>query len=237
MRLGVNIDHIATIREARGGLEPEPAFAALIAEASGADAIVAHLREDRRHINDNDLFILRKILRGRLNLEMSVAPEIVGVALKVKPDQSTLVPEKREELTTEGGLDVAEHFSKIKKVVNKLQKEGIGVSLFIDPHRRQIEAAVDTGAKMIELHTGAYSNAADRAKEMKYLKELKRAVIFAKSQGLSVFAGHGLNYCNVLNVAKIKDIEELNIGHAIISRAVFVGLGQAIREMKDLIKR
>ena len=236
MRLGVNIDHIATIRQARGGLEPEPAFAALIAEAGGADSIVAHLREDRRHINDNDLFILRKIIRVELNLEMSVAPGIVGIALKVKPDQATLVPEKREELTTEGGLDVAGNLIKIKKVVGKLQKEGIAVSLFIDPYKRQIEAACATGAKMIELHTGAYSNAENKIKEIKYLRELKKAVEFGKSRGLSVFAGHGLNYCNVSKIANIKGIEELNIGHAIISRAVFVGLGQAVREMKDLIK-
>jgi len=236
MRLGVNIDHVATLREARGSLEPEPLFAALLAEASGAEAIVVHLREDRRHIRDKDLFLLKEIIRIRLNLEMSIAPGIIEVALSVKPDQATLVPEKRAELTTEGGLDVVSNQGKIKQVINRLEKAGIETSLFIDPLKQQIIAAQKTGARMIELHTGCFTNAVSRAKEDEYFRELKAAVIFAKKLKLQVFAGHGLNYNNVSRIAAIKDIEELNIGHSIISRAVFVGLGKAVREMKELIQ-
>lgn len=235
MRLGVNIDHIATLREARQGLEPEPAFAALIAENSGADSIVVHLREDRRHIKESDLYILRAIVRSRLNLEMSISPQIVNIACKIKPDQSTLVPEKRRELTTEGGLDVAANFIRVKKAVDKLGAAGIEVSLFIDPIKFQIKSAKQTGAKMIELHTGSYANAVNKKQENKYLLGLKSAVAFANSLGLTVFAGHGLNYNNVSKITKIYGIEELNIGHSIISRAVFVGLGKAVREMKELI--
>jgi len=235
MRLGVNIDHIATLREARQGMEPEPAFAALIAENNGADSIVAHLREDRRHIKENDLYILKAIVRSRLNLEMSISPEIVKIACKVKPDQATLVPERRQELTTEGGLDVADNFIGVKKAVDKLETAGIEVSLFIDPIKLQIKSAKRTGAKMVELHTGSYANAVNKKQENKYLVGLKSAVAFAKSIGLTVFAGHGLNYNNVSKIAKIGGIEELNIGHSIISRAVFVGLGKAVKEMKTLI--
>lgn len=235
MRLGVNIDHIATLREARQDLEPEPAFAALIAENSGADSIVVHLREDRRHIKENDLYILRAIVRSRLNLEMSISPQIVNIACKIKPDQSTLVPEKRRELTTEGGLDVAANFIRVKKAVDKLEAAGIEVSLFIDPIKFQIKSAKQTGAKMIELHTGSYANAVNKKQENKYLLGLKSAVAFANSLGLTVFAGHGLNYNNVSKITKIYGIAELNIGHSIISRAVFVGLGKAVREMKELI--
>ncbi|MFA5287313.1 MAG: pyridoxine 5'-phosphate synthase [Candidatus Omnitrophota bacterium] len=235
MRLGVNIDHIATLREARGESTPAPAFAALIAEDSGAESIVAHLREDRRHIKDDDLYILKGILRSRLNLEMSIAPEIVNIACRVKPDQATLVPEKRQELTTEGGLDVTGNLVKITKIISGLEKSGIDVSLFIDPVKSQIKSAKQAGAKMIELHTGSYANAANKKQENKYLKELEAAVIFANSLDLRVFAGHGLNYNNVSKVAEIRGIEELNIGHSIISRAVFTGLGKAVREMKELI--
>ncbi len=235
MRLGVNIDHIATLREARGESAPDPAFAALIAEDSGAQSIVAHLREDRRHIKDNDLYILREVVRSRLNMEMSIAPEIVKIACKVKPDQATLVPEKRQELTTEGGLDVKGNLFKIAKTINRLEASGIDVSLFIDPFKSQIIAAKEAGAKMIELHTGSYANALNKNEENKYLKELKSAVIFANSLNLIVFAGHGLNYNNASRIAEIPGIEELNIGHAIISRALFSGLGKAVREMKELI--
>ncbi|MDD2679757.1 MAG: pyridoxine 5'-phosphate synthase [Candidatus Omnitrophica bacterium] len=236
MRLGVNIDHIATLREARGGLEPEPVFAALIVEASGADAIVAHLREDQRHIKDKDIFLLKEVVNTRLNLEMSITPAIIRVAAKVKPDQATLVPERRQELTTEGGLDVAQNQEKIRQAVKKLEGAGIEVSLFIDPVKKQIRAAKKTGARFIELHTGAYANAKNKAEENKCVRELKSAVNFAKGLGLRVFAGHGLNYNNVSRVSALAGIEELNIGHAIISRAVFAGLGRAVREMKDLIK-
>lgn len=235
MRLGLNIDHIATLREARGESNPDPAFAALIGEDSGAESIVAHLREDRRHIQDNDLYLLRGIIRTRLNLEMSIAPEIVGIACKVKPDQATLVPEKRRELTTEGGLDVAGNLNRVIKTVHKLEAFGIDVSLFIDPVKLQIKAAKQSGARMVELHTGSYANATNKKDEKKYLKELSSAVNFARSLGLNVFAGHGLNYNNVSSVAEIKGIEELNIGHSIISRALFTGLGKAVREMKELI--
>jgi len=235
MRLGVNIDHVATLREARGGIEPEPTFAALLAELSGADSIVAHLREDRRHINDRDICVLKGIVRTRFNLEMSITPEIISVACRIKPNQATLVPEKREELTTEGGLDIAASQDKIRKSVSKLQGSGIEVSLFINPVKTQIAAAKKTGAGMIELHTGAYANAKTALEEKKRLNELKSAVNFARGIGLEVFAGHGLNYNNVTNVSAIKGIEELNIGHSIISRAVFVGLGRAVKEMKDLI--
>jgi pyridoxine 5-phosphate synthase len=235
MRLGVNIDHIATLREARGGIEPEPAFAALLAELSGADSIVAHLREDRRHINDEDICVLKGVIRTRFNLEMSVASEIVSIACKIKPDQATLVPEKRQELTTEGGLDIVSNPGKIRKSVTKLEKSGIEVSLFIDPVKAQIAAAKKTGARMIELHTGTYANAKTGSEENKRLNELISAVDFARDIGLEVFAGHGLNYENVINVSSIKGIEELNIGHSIISRAVFIGLGKAVKEMKELI--
>ena len=235
MRLGVNIDHVATLREARGALEPDPVFASLLAEASGADAIVAHLREDRRHIKDTDVFLLKDIIRTRFNLEMSIAPGIVKVARKVRPDQATLVPEKRQELTTEGGLDIVTNKDRVKEAVEKLESSGIEVSLFIDPVKRQIEAAKKTGAKMIEIHTGAYSNAKTKTEEKRYLKELGLAVEFARKLNFRVFAGHGLNYNNVSEVACLKGIEELNIGHSIISRAVFVGLGRAITEMRELI--
>jgi len=235
MRLGVNIDHVATLREARGGLEPEPTLAALIAQVSGADAIVAHLREDRRHINDEDVFLLKAVIKTRFNLEMSVAPEIVDIACKIKPDQATLVPERRQELTTEGGLDVVSNQNKINSTVKRLKGAGIEVSLFIDPLKKQIEAAKLSGALMVEFHTGSYANAKNKSEKGKFIKELKNSVKLAKKLNLQVFAGHGLNYNNVSKVAEIKGIEELNIGHSIISRAVFAGLGVAIREMKDLI--
>jgi len=235
MHLGVNIDHIATLREARGVLEPEPLLAALLVEKSGADSLVVHLREDRRHINDNDLSVLKEVVRLRLNLEMSISKEIVGIACKVKPDQATLVPEKRKELTTEGGLDVIKNFRRVKSALINLEGEGIDVSIFIDPGRSQIKAARDIGARMIELHTGRYANAKDKKGAERHLKELRIAAEFAKSLGLHVFAGHGLDYNNVLGVTGITEIEELNIGHSIIARAVFVGLGRAVKEMKELV--
>ncbi len=234
-KLGVNIDHVATLREARKGIEPQPVFAALICEKSGADSIVAHLREDRRHIKERDLYLLRKAVRTRLNLEMSVHPEIVGIACKVKPDQATLVPEKRRELTTEGGLDVARHLSKIKRTVGKLEISGIAVSLFIDPDKKQIDAAKKSGARVIELHTGRYAEAKNAGEENKYFKEIESAARYAKAAGLAVNAGHGLNYYNVSRIAKIKNITELNIGYSIVCRALFVGLARAVNEMKMLI--
>lgn len=234
-KLGVNIDHIATLREARKIFEPDPIKGAEIAQKAGADSIVAHLRQDRRHIKESDMFKMREIITTRFNMEMSVNPEIVELTLKIKPDQATLVPENRQEITTEGGLDVISNFERIKKVVDDLKTNDIIVSLFIDPRADQIEASKQTGAEAIELHTGEYSNASSSNEEDRYLQEIKEAVALGLSSGFIVHAGHGLNYKNVRRIAKIKGIEELNIGHSIISEAVFVGLREAVSEMKKLI--
>jgi len=234
-RLGVNIDHVATVRQARRGIEPEPVFAALLAQAAGADAIVAHLREDRRHIQDRDLFLLKETLQVKFNLEMSAADEIVAIACRLQPHQATLVPEKRQELTTEGGLDVVKHFKKIKSTVGRLKGSGIEVSLFIDPQREQIRAAKKSGCSIIELHTGAYAASMDARRQKALLKGIEDAASYAHEIGLCVYAGHGLNYSNTAQVARIKPIEELNIGHAIISRAILVGIERAVREMKALV--
>ena len=234
-KLGVNIDHVATLRQARLGFEPEPVAAALICEKAGAEAIVAHLREDRRHINDDDVFKLRKAIKTKLNLEMSILPEIVDIACRAKPDQATLVPERRQELTTEGGLDVFKYLPKIIQVTNKLKDCGIEVSLFIDPDKKQISSAKMSGASMVELHTGRFADAGNKPAQDRYFNQIKDAVSYALSLGLTVFAGHGLNYLNVKRIAKIKGIEELNIGYAIICRAIFTGLDKAVSEMKALI--
>jgi len=236
LKLGVNIDHVATLREARQGVEPEPVMAACVCEGSGADSIVVHLREDRRHIKDKDVYNLREVIRTRLNLEMSVAADIVQIACDVGPDQATLVPEKRQELTTEGGLDVAGNLKKIKQVVSELGARDIDVSLFIDPDKKQIDAAKKSGAKSIELHTGRYADATNKRGQDMFFKEILGSVAYAKKIGLTVNAGHGLNYSNVSRIARIKGIDELNIGYAIVCRAVLVGLAQAVREMKALIK-
>ena len=234
-RLGVNIDHVATLREVRHGIEPEPIFAALICEQAKADSIVVHLREDRRHIKDRDLYLIKKVVKTKLNLEMSVAQDIVEIACKVKPDQATLVPEKRQEITTEGGLNVVTGFKRIKRVVDLLEKKGIGVSLFIDPEKSQIDAAAKSGVSMIELHTGRYADARNKKEEDKYFREIETAVAYARAKKIAVFAGHGLNYGNVGKIAKIKGIEELNIGYSIVCRAVLVGIHRAVQEMKLLI--
>ncbi len=234
-KLGVNIDHIATIREIRQGIDPEPVFAALICQAAGADSIVVHLREDRRHIQDTDLYILKKIVKKKLNLEMSIAQGIIDIACKVKPDQATLVPEKRQEITTEGGLDVIANFKRIKKVLDRLKDNKIDVSLFIDPDKKQIDASRKIGVKMLELHTGRYADAANEREEDKYFKQLQLAANYAKKRGFKVFAGHGLNYYNVERIAGIPAIEELNIGYSIVCRAALVGLERAVCEMKSLI--
>lgn len=237
-RLGVNIDHVATLRQARATVEPDPIAAAVIVELAGADGITVHLREDRRHINDRDVEILRKVVRTRLNLEMSVAREIVDIASRIKPEQATLVPERRQELTTEGGLDVLRQQTKIKQVVDKLKKRGITVSLFIEPQIKQIKAAKKTGATHIELHTGTFAGASTDKQIQKQLEILSEGAAFAKFSGLRVNAGHGLNYWNTkLLLQKIPGIEELNIGHSIISRAVLVGLDRAVREMRDIIDK
>ncbi|MDD5455992.1 MAG: pyridoxine 5'-phosphate synthase [Candidatus Margulisbacteria bacterium] len=230
--LGLNIDHVATLRQARKGFEPDPLEAALIAQKAGADLITIHLREDRRHIQDNDVLRIKQAISVPLNLEMAPVPEIVDIALKVKPHKVTLVPEKRQELTTEGGLDVVKNFEKIKKINSRFQKAGIIVSLFIEAQKKQIKASKDSGAPSIELHTGRYAESSG-LKQQKELEKLQEAVAYAQSIGLAVHAGHGLNYENTAAVAAIKGIEELNIGHSIISSAVLLGLPQAIKNMKQ----
>lgn len=236
IKLGVNIDHVATLREARQTYEPSPLEAAQECVAAGCDSIVCHLREDRRHINDADVVLLRELVKTRLNLEMSVAAEIVDFACKILPDQATLVPERRQEITTEGGLDVRKNVSKIRKVVSRLRSRGIDVSLFINPSREQINASVRVGAGIIELHTGEYANARGAKARQKQLKILKAATAYALKKGLEVNAGHGLNYDNVKPVAGIKGMNELNIGHSIISRSVFTGMRKAVRDMAGMIR-
>lgn len=236
MKLGVNVDHVATLRQARKIDVPDPVIAAQICEKAGCDSVVCHLRQDRRHINDKDLDELRNVVKTKLNLEMSCAQEIVDIALKVKPDQATLVPERREELTTEGGLDTLANQKVVSGVVRTLTSAGIRLSLFIDPERTQIEAAKATGVECIELHTGRYANACSGPEIELELSALTQSAKFARSLGLKVFAGHGLNYENVKEIIRIGDIEELNIGHSIISRAVFVGLENAVKEMLALIR-
>ncbi|MFH1191811.1 MAG: pyridoxine 5'-phosphate synthase [Candidatus Omnitrophota bacterium] len=235
-RLGVNIDHVATLRQARGGNLPDPVYAAFLAEQAGAQSIVAHLREDRRHIQDQDILLLRKKIGTELNLEMSIAPEILKIACQIKPDQATLVPEKRNELTTEGGLNVAANLKHIAAVIKKLKESDIRVSLFIDPDKNQVDAAKKADAKIIELHTGRYALAKNYRQKEKFLNQLKRAVDYAQAQGLVVNAGHGLDYANVRQIAEIRLIEELNIGYSIICKALYVGLFAAVKEMRELIK-
>lgn len=232
--LGVNIDHIATIRQARKTIEPDPVTAAALAELGGADGITIHLREDRRHIQDRDVAILKKTIKTRMNLEMALSKGIVAIALKTQPEQVTLVPEKREEVTTEGGLNVLKSMSELKKVVPLFLKKKIAVSLFIDPDFDQIKACADLGAEFIELHTGHYASANLRSRS-KELDKLIEGAQFALENGLRVNAGHGLTYTNVQDILRLPGLEELNIGHSIISRAVFTGLTQAVREMKNII--
>lgn len=233
--LGVNIDHIATLRNARGTCYPEPAHLAAIAETAGADGITIHIREDRRHINDRDVAVLAQTLQTRMNLEMAVTEEMVNIAIQTKPTFVCLVPEKREELTTEGGLDVVGSFSKIASAVDRLNAVGIQVSLFIDPDNAQIDAAVKTGAAYIELHTGQYADAHDEAEETRELERVKHAATYASAAGIKVNAGHGLTYHNVKPIAAIPEIIELNIGHAIVARAVVDGFASAVSEMKRLM--
>ena len=235
-RLGVNIDHVATVRQARGVMYPDPVTAVGIVELAGADGIVCHLREDRRHIRDRDLRILREIIQTRLNLEMAATEEMIRIALATKPNLVTLVPEKREELTTEGGLDVIKFFPSLKKAIQRLHKGAIPVSLFVDPKKEQIKASEDVGADAIEIHTGHYCDAKTPSQEDEELKKIFDAVAEATHRNLQIAAGHGLNYVNVQRIAEIKEIEELNIGHSIIARAVLVGLDRAVREMIALIK-
>jgi pyridoxine 5-phosphate synthase len=235
-KLGVNIDHVATIRQARGGVEPDPVAAAALAELAGADGITIHLREDRRHIQDRDLKLLRQTVKTKLNLEMAATAEMVEIALSVKPDMCTLVPEKRQELTTEGGLDVRIAMQAIAEVVEKLQNGGIVVSLFVDPDSDQVKASSKVGADYIEIHTGTFAEAKDWKAEQAELERIENAVKLGAKLGLGINAGHGLNYTNIRKVTALGGIEEFNIGHSIISRAVLVGFDRAVRDMVDLIK-
>ncbi|MBY0587403.1 pyridoxine 5'-phosphate synthase [bacterium] len=236
-KLGVNIDHVATIRQARRGNEPDPVWAAVQAELAGADGITLHLREDRRHIQDRDARILRQTVQTKYNLEMAATPEMVALAIELQADQVTLVPERREEITTEGGLDVAGALKRMQEVTHQLCRAGIEVSMFIDADPKQVVASKECGAQGVELHTGPYAHAFARREEevQAELIKLVEAGRFAREYGMKLHAGHGLNYQNVQPVARIEEMGELNIGHSIISRAVFVGIGDAVREMKRLI--
>ncbi|WP_312041554.1 pyridoxine 5'-phosphate synthase [Erwinia sp.] len=234
--LGVNIDHVATVRNARGTHYPDPVQAAFVSEQAGADGITVHLREDRRHITDRDVRLLRQTIQTRMNLEMAVTDEMVDIACEIKPHFCCLVPEKREEVTTEGGLDVAGQLEKITFAVSRLKEAGIQVSLFIDPDHRQIDAAMASGAPYIEIHTGAYAEAEEGAIRDAEFRRIKDAAAYAHDKGLKVNAGHGLTYHNVQPIAALPQMHELNIGHAIIGRAVMSGLADAVSEMKALMR-
>jgi pyridoxine 5-phosphate synthase len=234
LELGINIDHVATLRNARGTAYPDPLRAASLAEEAGADLITLHLREDRRHIKDADLLALRSLIKTRMNLECAVTPEMIDIACQVKPHDVCLVPEKREEVTTEGGLDVLGHFEAVKAATKKLIDAGIRVSLFIDPEESQIQAAKDVGATVVELHTGRYADLSD-ADQAKELERIRKAAIFGKSIGMRVNAGHGLHEGNVKPIAAIAELSELNIGHAIVAEALFKGWQKAIVDMKVLM--
>jgi pyridoxine 5-phosphate synthase len=234
--LGVNIDHIATLRQARGTHYPNPIHAALLVEQAGADGITAHLREDRRHIQDRDILLLQELLQTRLNLEMAVTDEMVDIAINVKPAACCLVPEKRQELTTEGGLDVIASPVKIKKACQRLAEAGIEVSLFIDPDFQQIDAAVNMGVPVVELHTGSYADAKNKECQKQQLLRIEQAAEYAFNAGLQVNAGHGLHFHNVEAICRIPQIVELNIGHSIIANAVFSGLEQTVRELKAVMR-
>lgn len=234
LRLGVNIDHVATLRQVRGSAYPDPLFAALVAEQSGADSITLHLREDRRHIQEHDVERMRVTLQTRMNLEMAATDAMVGIARRVRPQDVCLVPEKRQELTTEGGLDVASQVSRIRQVCGALGEAGSRVSLFVDPDASQLEASLEAGAPVVELHTGAYAESTGERQAVE-LARLVEAARYGSRIGLTVHAGHGLHYQNVQPVAAIPEIVELNIGHAIIARAVLEGMAAAVREMKALM--
>lgn len=236
MRLAINIDHIATLREARGGLEPDPVTGAALCELAGAEGIVCHLREDRRHINDRDLRLLRETVKTKLDLEMAATEEIIRIAIETLPELVTLVPEKRQELTTEGGLDIRGHKNFLQDVVEEFHKHEIDVSLFVDPIADQINAASEVGADMIEIHTGEYANARTEREQLALLEIVRAGARLGSELGMVVNAGHGLNYFNVKPITTISEISEISIGHAVICRAVFVGLERAVREMKELVQ-
>ncbi|MCX6155730.1 MAG: pyridoxine 5'-phosphate synthase [Candidatus Kapabacteria bacterium] len=234
--LNVNIDHVATIRNARGGIEPEPVHAALQAELAGAQGIVCHLREDRRHIKDRDVILLKQLVQTKLDLEMANTDEIVNIALAIRPNLVTIVPEKRMELTTEGGLNIEAKVYDYKLLCNKMHDKGIEVSFFIEPAFNQIQASLEAGADMVELHTGLYANSLNFIEKNFELERIRQAVIAANKLGLKVAAGHGLNYINTKDIICIKGINEVSIGHSIIARSIYVGIDQAVREMIELIK-
>ena len=236
MRLSINIDHIATLRNARGGRDPDPVEAARVVERAGADGIVCHLREDRRHIRDKDVQTLRKTIRTKLDLEMAATQEIIRIARRIQPELATLVPEKRKELTTEGGLNVVRHKRPLAKAIRDLHGKKIAVSLFVDPSARQVRAAKEIGADMIEIHTGEYANARSDRERGKHLRRIQEIAILSRSIGLGVNAGHGLDYVNISPIAAIQEIEEVSIGHAVIVRAISVGLENAVREMVALVR-
>ena len=235
-KLGLNVDHVATVRQARGGVEPDPVTAAALGDLAGAEGITIHLREDRRHIQDRDLELLRLTVKTKLNLEMAATQEMVRIALKTRPEQVTLVPEKRQELTTEGGLDVILNLKSISDAVKRLKDGGIVVSLFVDPDQEQIKAANKSGADYIEIHTGAYAEAVHWPDRERELVEIDASIKLARKVGMGVNAGHGLNYVNIKALAAIGGIEEFNIGHSIMARAMLVGLDRAVRDMVELIK-
>jgi pyridoxine 5-phosphate synthase len=235
--LGVNIDHVATLRQARGTRYPEPVQAALVAEQAGADSITAHLREDRRHIQDRDIFLLKDMIHTRLNMEMAVTDEMIDIATRVKPQACCLVPEKREELTTEGGLDVAGNLHRLQWACDKLASAGVEVSLFIAPEETQIDAAIKAAAPVVELHTGRYAEAKNAQQQADELKRIRQAARYAHSAGLQVNAGHGLHFYNVEAICAIPEIVELNIGHSIIAQAVFSGLAQTVKDLKQLMRQ
>ena len=235
--LGVNIDHVATVRQARRTIEPDPVWAAVEAQLAGADCITFHLRQDRRHILDRDVRLLKQVVQVKLNMEMSMNEEIVGIALEIKPDQATIVPENRQEITTEGGLDVRGQFSRVAEVVRRLSDAGIIVSAFIDPEPAQVAASRDAGFQAVELHTGRYANATSPKEIAATLEELRIALNDGLQAGLVVHGGHGLTYRNIMPVAAMEGFSEFNIGHSIVSRAIFVGMRQAVIEMKQLIEQ
>jgi pyridoxine 5-phosphate synthase len=233
--LGVNIDHVATVRQARRTYEPDPVAAALLAELGGADGITLHLREDRRHIQERDLRLLRQTVTVKLNLEMACDSDVLAIACQVRPDQVTLVPEKREEVTTEGGLDIAVQKARVREVMDALREAGVAISLFLDPDPRQIEVAAELEADAVELHTGQYANARPGSEQQRELETLRRAGLQIRQAGMALHAGHGLTYRNVRPVAMIEGMHELNIGHSIVSRALLVGFKRAVRQMKELV--
>lgn len=237
LKLGVNIDHVASLRQARGTIYPDPVQAAFIAEQSGADIITLHLREDRRHIQDRDVSIMRQTIQTRMNLEMAVTDEMINIACRILPDEVCLVPEKRQELTTEGGLDVAGNLDRMTDAVSRLHGAGILVSMFIDPDPSQLDASIKVGATCVELHTGHFADAETDESSDREFESIRQAVVYGKQHGLKVNAGHGLHYHNVERIAAIAGLSDLNIGHAIIARAVFTGLADAVCEMKSLMDR